>query len=566
MDCRRENTKTYISLILLAVMTYGCDAPEPKKPSLQSQGEPSTTGQSLGPTVGDYCELVGYESTQVLGHSIVWGLPGTGSGECPQSVREYLLLHLRKLKDKNYLPAEYADMSAEDIINSRTTAVVQVAGTVGAGLPKGSRFDVEVYIPWSTQTTSLQGGTLFLTELQMVVPGQTTSRAVAGRTTAVAAGPIFINPFPSSPDDSQKPTPIRGVVLGGGRSRYDRKIQLALLEPNSKVAQQLQQCINTRFQIVGGKKVAEATRNYLNITIPDNYRNQHEYFVKVLLGLYLQQSAAFQEMTLRQLNESAARKDADYEAIAMTWEVIGRYALKSLEQWYKDDPGKIGYYAARTALHMGDRKAIDTLIKIAQDDDHPCQKLAIQSLHLVADDIKAAASLGKLLDHKNTTVRLLAYEGLRLTRNQRIKTIALPGGFTLETVETSEQSLIYVRAAAEPRIVIFGKNLFCHQNIFFETSDKLISINSRPADELIAITRQLSDMGNFVSVKSSRLVEDIIKAMAKPVKSPDQTGGIGLTFSQIIGILYDLCREQVIPAQFKLIRNPQDLTEQTSPV
>ena len=166
-------------------------------------------------TIGSLCELEGYQAIQLRGRSLVWGLNGSGSNECPPSTRKYLLQYIRRMKPQRYLSDEFKKLNAEQLIDSLDTAVVEISGMVPAGAPKNTTFDVEVYIPWASQTTSLQGGRLMPTELQVVTMN------IASKTTAMAVGPIFINPFAQSgPDGTYRPDPRRGIILGGGISLH----------------------------------------------------------------------------------------------------------------------------------------------------------------------------------------------------------------------------------------------------------------------------------------------------------------------------------------------------------
>ncbi|MCK5271291.1 MAG: flagellar basal body P-ring protein FlgI [Sedimentisphaerales bacterium] len=560
----------YALLVLLAAIGYGCGGP-PGRTVVQPAAQ-AKTPESLGVTIGSLCELMGYDSVRLKGHALVWGLPGTGSGECPPFVKEYLSQHIQKLQSKGFIPEQYANMTAEQIISSHSTAVVGVSGTVPAGAPKGSRFDVDVFIPWSTQTTSLQGGRLLLTELQQVVPGLS-GRLLAGRSSAFALGPLFINPFPLSSDSSKLTDPRRAVILGGGRTSISRQIQLSLLDPDSSIAQQIQKRINSRFQPSDGKKVADAVnRSVVNIAVPKLYRERYHHFLQLLLGLYLQDSAAFQELKLRELSEMANREEADYEAIALVWEAIGRNALKDLEAGYRVIKGKKAFYAAQAALGLGDKKAIDALIKMAEDDHHPSRERAMRVLARAAGDVRGGACLSRLLNSPNTRVRLLAYSGLRHSRNRRVRTTVLPYEFQLDSINTTGESLICIwaicetlssspRDKGEPRIIVFGRNLYCRRNVFFETPEKTVTINSRAGDDKLTISRKISGKEDYVTIQSSRAVEDLILAMARPLRPKDkkQKAGAGLTFSQIIGILHQLCERRVIPARFILLRKPEDI-------
>ncbi|MBN1765863.1 MAG: flagellar basal body P-ring protein FlgI [Sedimentisphaerales bacterium] len=511
-------------------------------------------------TIGDLCELMGYESVKVQGFSLVWGLPGTGSNECPSSKRSYLVQHIRKFKNTVFSGTDYEFMEAEQIIDSFSTAVVHVEGIVPAGAPEDTKFNVDVGIPWATQTTSLQGGILFPTELQVVVSGSK-GRALASQRSAMAAGPIFINPFPLVADTGRKADPRKGIVLGGGISFKDRNIQLALLEPNSSVAQQIQRRINTRFQAPIGANVADANRNSVRIIIPDEYRDQYQHFIKLLLTIPLQDSALYQELKLKELSEQVKLPGANYEAITLKWEALGRQSLKYLQPLYEKGYGLEGFYAARTALNLGDKHAIDPLIIMAKNDQHICQLLAIQTLGQASDDIRSQAALAELIDHKNTRIRILAYQGLRRNLNRRIKSTTLPGGFKLESVNSTGENLICIWADLEPKVVLMGQNLKCNDNLFYETNDESIILNSHPDEYEIQISRKMPDSNLYISAESSLLVEDLVDTMARPLigKNNQQKTGTQLTFSQIAGILYHLCQEKLIPAEFMLLRNSEDL-------
>jgi len=551
--------KHKIAVIVLIAISYGCEGRKDSSPLTLGRG--AGLAYTEGMTISQLCELVGYDSVLLQGHSLVGGLPGTGSGDCPPFVREYLEQHLQKIKGKGYLSHEYEIMPVEQIINSNTTSVVRVKGIVPAGVTKGARFDVDVFIPWSTQTTSLQGGILFPTELQQVVPGLT-GRPLTGRVSALAAGELFINPFSLSSEKDQRVDPRRAVVLGGGMTRIDRSIQLALKEPDSRMAQNIQRRINSRFQTKDGEKIADAAnRRVIEIKIPYDYRDRYQEFVQILMGLYLQDSGAFQELKIKELNEKASREDADFEAIALEWKGIGRPCLRYLSGYYSQIKGKRAFYAAQTALDLGERRAIDALILMAKDDQHPCQLKAVRTLGRAANDVKAGACLTALLDNKNPLVRLRAYESLQGIKCHRIESNNIAGKFKLDIIDSRSDGLVCIWTISEPRVVIFGRNLICRRNLFFETEDKSITINCGPQDDRLTISRQKIGGSDFVQINSPRMLPEFIINMALPTEKVKKNlpSGADLTFSQIVGILYNLCQQRVIPARFILLRTLEEL-------
>jgi len=540
----------------MALMICGCS------PSSRTDTTPIRAEEDkiFKDTIGSICELVGYQSVKVQGYSLVIGLPGTGSSGCPIAVRNYLVQNLRRIKDQGFLPAVYMDLSADEIINHGSTAVVIVNGMVPAGALQGDRFDVEVTTLEGTQTTSLQGGRLLRCELQIVVPGYR-GRPIASRPTALAVGHIFINPFTQG--ELRRVDPRRGIVLGGGRASYDSRIQLSLLRPDYRRAQLIQNRINSRFQSSEEDKIATANnRSSITLRVPKAYRKRYSHFISLVWGLYLQGSPGYLERKLQELLDLAQQPGSDLEAISMAWEGIGRPVLPKLYPIYHTMPSsKVAYYAARTALNLEDRKAIDAMIAMSLDDNHPYQILAAQSLSEYPNDLHGRSALLRLLRKDNFRLRLLAYEGLRKGQDRVIASYKLGGGFAIDEVPGVGDPLVAVWATQDPRIVIFGEGLKCQNNLFYTTEDKKVTLNARPGDEYITINLAMPQNRGFVSRKSPFEVRSLIWALAKPVRRPkdDKAIGPGLSFSEIVGILQGLCQDGMISARFTLHRVKEDL-------
>lgn len=530
----------FILISLCTVMVCGCSSSK----VASGPAEP----QNLGSTVGTVCELSGFQGIPVHGRSLVYGLPGTGSAECPPTIKNYLTQTLRRYKPERYMGLEYSGMTPDEIINSRSTAVVQVSGTIYPGVPSGALFDIKAFIPWATQTTSLQGGKLLFTEMRQI------AGSVAGRMVAVGAGPLFIDTFEKDGQDGGGPNMREGYILAGGKSAYDRRIRLALMQPDSRIAQQVQNRINSRFQVANGRRVADASnREWININIPEAYSNNSEHFIKVMMSLYLRDSAKFQDLKLQEINELVFSPDADLEAIALAWEAIGRPALKYISPLYKNSKGPLQFYAARTALALEDFRAIDILAEIALDDKHPHQVDAIKVLDHSGSDPSAAIALSQLLDHTDPRIRFQAYQSLKESKSVLIRSLTFPDAeFILDEVKSSGENLIIAWAGKKPRIVLFGDDLACHENIFFESKDKIITLNASDDSDRLSIARVSPDMRNHVRFQSKFSVKDMIKTLAWPLRANHKNVGAGLTFSQLVDCLGQMCDKDVIPARFKM--------------
>ena len=143
--------------------------------------EPTKIG--VDTTIGSLAEVFSFESIPVNGYALVGGLRGTGSAQCPPSIRSYL---------ERYILGKLPDMDIEKLISSNNTAVVSVNGFIPPLASKNERFDVKVTALAGTQTTSLDGGQLWGADL-------TEARMFGGtpKVSVTAEGPVFINKITS---------------------------------------------------------------------------------------------------------------------------------------------------------------------------------------------------------------------------------------------------------------------------------------------------------------------------------------------------------------------------------
>ncbi len=545
------SSKPLLFLIVFSIVFYGCSA----APAPESRQE--KVSQAVEGTIASICELDGYADAPVQGYGVVCGLRETGSRDCPTSLKDYILAALRTPEVRQAMGPYYRQFKAEEIFRSRSTAVVQVNGAVPAGAPKGKSFDVQVTVLPATQTTSLQGGKLLPCELRTVAAvGQ---RPIAGRSVAIASGPIFINPFPTGRKDDQlrHADPRQGRVIGGAMSLKDRQIELLLAEPSWRQATRIQNRINSRFSNSDGPDVAVGlSRSAIRVQIPRPYQDRYNHFIAMLMTLYLSEDPAFLLTKLDNLAALAREDldDADFESLCVSWEAIGKEALLSLLELYQNHQGKTQFYAARTALDLGDLAALGTVVQISQDAGHPCQSRAVQALHRYVERPTARRALLNLVDGSDVSLRLLAYEGLRKANDVIIDSFRIKRGFWLDVVETQGDHLLCIWTSQSPRIILFGETILCRNNIFFESSHQPLTINAGGADNELTIIRNIDE--GLITVRSAPNAADLILKMSMPPhpQPSGEAGGAGLSFSEIAGVLYEMCQEEqaYIQAQFEL--------------
>ncbi|MDH3583173.1 MAG: flagellar basal body P-ring protein FlgI, partial [Phycisphaerae bacterium] len=176
----------------LLVVLGGCNGDPVRVPARPAPPPPPTyRGPAfLHGTIGSVASLRGYLPVLVSGYGLVAGLDDTGSIDCPPALRGWLLNEMAK-RGFGRESLGFGQLTPEQVLASRSTAVVLVQGIIPPGAPADQRIDILVTALPQTQTTSLEGGVLYTTDLR--VEGANVNRPSFGAI-ARARGPIFLDP------------------------------------------------------------------------------------------------------------------------------------------------------------------------------------------------------------------------------------------------------------------------------------------------------------------------------------------------------------------------------------
>lgn len=515
----------------------------------------------LAETVGSEVVIGGLEGQRVQGFGIVVGLGDTGSTDAPTAVREYLSDFLRKEVLEKVPGRDVRGFSANDILDSPDSAVVEVVGHVPAGAPKGTFFDVQVTALAGTSTRSIEGGLLLPCELKPAPPGTGPSEVLAARTIARASGPIFTNPFSAGADAAD---PRRGSVLGGGRSGEPRPVRLMLVEPSYALARRMEQRINERF---GQRpRAAEAlSKGTVLLHTPMSYLGKADRFIQLATHLYIQNQPAYVERRIQELSSRSAQPGASLESVALIWEGLGRTALPHVQSLFGHATPALRYYAARTALRLKDSTALPLIAEIAASPGHPQRIPAIRELGECMFP-QAARDLVPLLDADDQEVRIAAYEALLQLRHNSITSRrfdclldASQLNFVLDIVKCGGRPMIYVRRTRVPRITVFGENMAVAVPIFYSHPQDWVTINARSSrDDLMLMSRPRLGGPRTLQLSVAPRVADLVAALGDlPTKSAaGRLRGLGLSYSQVVGVLDALCTEGSINARLVLEQTP----------
>jgi hypothetical protein len=522
--CRK--TVLIAAVLLTACFAGGCGAGR--------GGQDFASTAELGATIGSLVRVLTPEPIPVEGYGLVVGLEGTGSAECPPQVRTYL---------GRYIPTQLPANSRLDVgkfIDGLDTAVVLVEGVIPGIASKSQYFDVRVTTLPSTQTTSLESGRLFTTELKEVG-----SFGVKTRILADAEGPVFIDKI-SDPQINRK----TGHILAGGKVLDEYKVILLLKKSDFEMANRIRNLINGRFGLDTAKAVLS---NRVELIVPVKYREQKQRFISIVTAMYLTQDAKVNSERIRAFVKRLSDSDDKYSSEAAL-EAIGNECLGELSVLLDSSEELVRLHAARCMLNLGSDAGLVALRQIAQETDSAYRIEALESITAAARHNDAVSISRKLLRDDDFQIRLAAYEQLRNLDDVAIAQEYVGRSFYLERVAQAEQKIIFVSRSGQPRIVLFGAPIYCDRSIYVQSVNGDIVINAPSGQEYVNIIRKHPKRPSVIAeLRSSFEIGDIVRALCdEPAKEDAKgRGGLGVSYADAAVLLKQMCDKGAVRAEFR---------------
>lgn len=507
-------------------------------------------------TIAQQAILVGGSEQAVYGYGIVVGLGDKGSAEVPPQLRERMIKMLTQ--EKLGLWTENTEMiSPERFLRDRDTTVVMVVGAIPPGAPKGTKFDLSVQVLPHTQTLSLDGGLLMPLDLRVAYRGVARPEKDTFPV-AEGGGPLFVNPFLDLSDPEDHVEARRARVLNGGTVRKGRALLLQLRQPDYARCSLIERRINERFPGADEwDKVANAkTPGVLELTIPTEYRDDYQHFLDIVMHLPLRTSAAAGETHARRIAEHMQLPDANHHELAMVWEAMGRQVLPIVQRLYESENNRTAYYAARTGLRLGDASALPIVARTARHANSPLRIPAIRELGRHPELIPAGIALRDLIDSQDERVRVAAYEAM-LARGDRarIQTFDIGEKFMLDLVASDSRYMIYATQAGRPRLALFGRDMTLDRPLFFTAPDDLLLLSARVGEDKVMCVRKIPRNGAYSDpFYTDFRVCSLVETLGLPAEwnEDNEIQGLALSYSQILSVLYRLCKQGDINAKFVL--------------
>ncbi len=596
MDQVRTGTAAFMA-IWVCLLVGGCKNPDgswktiPLKKEGRSEDRIAIPPDVRG-TVAEVCTLVSAAAAPISKWGVVVGLGKNGSSEVPPELKNDLVKYLKGQIRIGRATFDTGNITVMEFLQDRDTAIVQVEAIIPSGAPKGTHVDVLVTAPPQTQTVSLEGGLLLPVELTWE-RGAGGARGRYLKPLGRAEGALFVNPFLDPNRQADQARFRRARVLGGAQVLEDMPIRLQLREPDYLTCNVLQRRINERFG-ARDQQVAEAkTRYYLDIHIPREDTDDYVHFLELLMHLPRRSGPGVFEAHADRIARAMTAGGANHDSLALVWEAMGRSVLPVVQKLYSSTHAAVAYYSARTGLRLGDRHlAGPIVIRSARQSGGTHQLAAIAELGRHRSLFEAGEVLRELLNDRSELVRIAAYEAL-LQRGDRtaIHRHEVDKGifrkdepsFTVDVVDSHGDFVVYVTRTAQPKIVLFGRNIPLANPLFYNDPQNVVSIFSKPAltdaqiqtmaksdidaeaevlrRDHVVVYRKLT--GTDQISKKYRIdfkVWPLIRVLGSRPRPDVETAtvpGLGLTYSQVVGILRRLCRDKSIHAKFVLQRLPQ---------
>lgn len=560
------------ALLLLAatsLMPAGCDTverlPDTAEPARVARASRADVPRIMRGTIGSECTVVGYQPVPVHGWGLVVGLRGTGSRQLPPpDVREYMKREMIR-RGVGEEGGPMGEISPERMLAAPDTAIVIVRGlvppgavgreSVRGGVLPGTTFDLQVLLDERSDATSLDGGRLFTCELRPMLAGERypSTGSQQARILAEGKGPVFVNPF--AIDETSSATSVdrtRGRILDGGTARIDNPLKLRLRNPSHTRAQIITQALNTRFAPVPGQAEPTArgeSDESIELNVPLEHRRNPARFISLL-----------RHSTIRQVNTDSVAtsigrilsQDPGYATPAsLRWQALGAPALPVIRSFYDAADEAVREAAIEAGARLRDPLVVPPVLELLESDSVDIRRRAADLLENRIEDPRIDFALLKRTNDEDLEVRLKAYEALNARDSRLLERQTVGGAFALDLVP-SDFPMLYVAQVGRPRIVLFGRDTELATPMIADIwSGRLILKTDPIDDEQVEIFFRPRPESTAILHESTHRLRDLIVTFGTRDSLDLAKPGLGMTYAETIGALYELRSRGMLAADFK---------------
>lgn len=547
-----------LTVLAGALALVGCSSKVAKKPGAVAPPPTFTGPEFLHGTIASLATLRGYFPLYVSGYGVVANLPGTGSSEIPAHLRQRMLLEARN-KGWGSASLGTSAVSPQAFLASPNTAIVQVEGLIPPAAVRGTTFDILVTALPGTQTTSLEHGVLYTTELG--VRGTSVSFA---REQARAAGPTYLHPFDESetPEEERYELRRQVVVLSGGTVTNDRRLELVLNQPSWTRSRLIADRINERFPKAPTDREDTAvakTDMIIRINIPARFGADPKLLLDLMSHLYIQKAPHFEVEQARRLGEVLVKEPRYATDVVLAWRALGKTAVPVISAYYDHELIHVRLAALEAGAGLGDEAVTRSLEQLAAH-EAPAVRLQVAKILInLPRSLNGSSILRGLLDDADTAVRIAAYETLSAIGDPAVQRVVMTDQrrmkFILDLLP-AEKPLIYISQVKRPRVVIFNKTLGFNMPLSASMWEGRLRLRGDSPDQPVSIFYQPAGQAEGKVLTIAPTVANLAFALGQSPSAESPADGYNLSYSAVVEALYLLVRSGKINAPIELQRNP----------
>jgi|GEM_PF-164617 len=339
-----------------------------------------------------------------------------------------------------------------------------------------------------------------------------------------------------------------GRVLGGGVVTDPFQLEIVLDNPSHARAASVQSAINNRFPPSPGDEGQTARgRNNMSLAVrvPRQYTERPEEFVTLLRFLQIDQ--AFPQEYAKRYADALKQQPALAEELSWSLRSLGKASVPFLVPLY-DHPEFVPRQAAlRAGAKLGDPRTAPYLIQMARSGPTSLRTEAVELLASLPPSPQVSAALRQLADDKELEVRVAAYEALDERGDPTIERIPIGEKFWLHVVPASDE-LVYVTQQGRPRIVLFGSSMSLRFPMVASAWSDRLMIKHEGSQPRVFYRDYRS--GRVTQGPAPARVRDLVRYMAHGTTPENPDPGLDLTYSEVVGALYEIQRQGGIDAAF----------------
>ena len=277
-------------------------------------------------------------------------------------------------------------------------------------------------------------------------------------------------------------------------------------------------------------------------------RDDPDTFIQIVRHVSLRQVDA--DRIANTTRRALQRDPSDAPTAYWRWVAIGPQALPMVRQMY-DYPEALPRLASlRAGAALKDPVAAESLRKMAADGMLAEQLEAAHLLAQLPSDPRTEEVLRSMLDNRDVEVRLRAYEALEQLGSPFVRRDRIPGKFELHQVPSAWPA-IYVTQARFPRLVLLGETIEIERPLTLGLWENSLMMHGIEDDEEIEIFHRADPSHQAIINRTEPDLRDVILLLAHEPTIENPSPGLALTYSQVVGVLHALWKEQYVDADFK---------------